>query len=340
MTRPQGQDGIYVGTLCLLLIVISIVPIWVVDTLPLYDYPNHVARTHLLFSAPADSPLFDFYEINWELLPNLGLEIVTSIFMPGLSADEAARLFISLAFICQAGGVIAVNRAFYGFSSVTVLAAFPLLYSQILLMGFLSYLFGIGVFLIVFAGWVKSGTWSVTWRLLLFSLLTAFLLVIHLYAVVLYAITVAGFEFSRFFRASGSVWNRPKVGLLVGAAQFIPAMIVFAAISPTVSAGGSIVWSSIWQKAIAWSYAIDLYHPLSQLLAVAMLVTLSFFGLWRGWLNMRRELVLCSILLFIAFLIAPSKYFSSAFVTLRMPIAILFFLLPVCQYVVGIMKNR
>ena len=322
------------GTLCLLLIVISIIPIWVVDTLPLYDYPNHVARIHLLFSAPADSPLFDFYEIGWKLLPNLGLEIMASIFMPELSADEAARLFISLTFICQVGGVIAVNRAFYGFSSVTVLAAFPLLYSQILLMGFLSYLFGIGAFLIVFAGWVRFGTWSATWRLIVFSLLTSLLLVIHLYAVVLYAITVAGLELGRFFNGPGPLLTRPRAGLLVGAAQFFPTMIVFAALSPTVSAAGSIVWSSVWEKAIAWSYAMDIYHPLSQLLGVAMLVAVTLFGLWRGWIKIRRELVICVALLLIVFLVAPTKYFSGSFVTLRMPIAILFFLvagLSICR---------
>jgi hypothetical protein len=61
-------------TLCLVLLA----PLLIVDVPPLLDYPNHLARAFVLASLPADPILARFYAAHWSIIPNLGLDIITS----------------------------------------------------------------------------------------------------------------------------------------------------------------------------------------------------------------------------------------------------------------------
>src|ERR1700712_5414672 len=57
---------------------VAAVPVLVVQTLPLFDYPNHLARMHIL-AHPDDAVLQRFYEIRWQLLPNLAMDGVVPL---------------------------------------------------------------------------------------------------------------------------------------------------------------------------------------------------------------------------------------------------------------------
>lgn len=329
MANPSARhhSGL-LATATLALLVAAILPIWLVEVLPLYDYPNHLARLHLLFLTPESSMLFNYYQIDWKYLPNLALELFTGPLIGPMSADTAARVFICITFVLQITGVFAVNKALFGRVSPTVLFAFPLLYSQIFLMGFLSFLFGIGIFLLVFAAWVATSGWQPGRRLLLFSIIACLVLTLHLYALALYAVTVAGYEIGRYVRQRLPIRQRPLTGLFVGALQFVPAIILFFATSPTASATDTVTWSTITEKIYSWSYVIDFYMPVWQLVVTFALIGIAMIAVWRGWLQVRPELLFSLGFLFICFLAAPSIYLTSAYVTWRMPLAILFIAIP------------
>ena len=69
-------------------------------------------------------------------------------------SNGRARLFIALTFLLLAGGTAAIHRALFGRWSPWSLLAFLLLYTRLLLWGFMGYLFGCGLALAAFAAWI------------------------------------------------------------------------------------------------------------------------------------------------------------------------------------------
>ena len=58
-----------------LLFVASIVPALSVEIPAMVDYVNHLARMHLLVDAAAGRPN-PAYEIDWQLYPNLAMDLI------------------------------------------------------------------------------------------------------------------------------------------------------------------------------------------------------------------------------------------------------------------------
>jgi hypothetical protein len=52
------------------------VPVLVCDTLPLFDYPNHLARMHILADLARSPDLQRFYTIEWRPVPNLAMDAI------------------------------------------------------------------------------------------------------------------------------------------------------------------------------------------------------------------------------------------------------------------------
>ena len=104
---------------------------------PLVDYPNHLARMHLLAEG-GDA----FYSVRWAPLPNLAEDLIVPPLARLMPLDTAAKLFLVMIFALMAGGVVWLNRVATGAWRLWPLLGFLLLYNRILLWGFLNYLSG------------------------------------------------------------------------------------------------------------------------------------------------------------------------------------------------------
>src|SRR6185437_12813726 len=92
----------------------------------------------------------------------------------------------------------------------------------------LNCLFGIGIFLFAFAGWIASAAWRPAWRIHVFALIAALLFTLHLFAFGLYGLAVASWELG--LAATGRSARRDQVAtLLLAALQFVPALLLWAA---------------------------------------------------------------------------------------------------------------
>src|SRR5579864_4733949 len=167
-------------------------PVLICDSLPLFDYPNHLARMHILVDWARSPELQRFYAIAWAPVPNLAMDVI----VPGLAQlmplAVAGKVFVLLTLLLLAGGAAALHRVLFGAWSAWPCLAFLLLYSRILLWGFLNYLFGLGLGLFAFALWIRLARRPALLRLGVGAALALALFFAHLLAWGLYGVLVAG----------------------------------------------------------------------------------------------------------------------------------------------------
>ena len=83
--------------------------------------------------AAAHPPCAKYYEIDWELLPNLMMDLVVPQIARFVNVYLASQLFTIATFVLIMSGTFALNRALFKRWSVLPLIAFPLLYNYVFL---------------------------------------------------------------------------------------------------------------------------------------------------------------------------------------------------------------
>src|SRR5690348_14971835 len=161
---------------------------------PLTDYVNHLARMHVIASIGNDPDLSRFYEIDWQIIPNLVMDLVIPRLARFMSVYHAGQVFTVATFLLIVSGTLALHRALFRAWSVLPLVAFPLLYNHVFLIGVLNYMFGLGLALWALAVWVwlRERAWPL--RLAVSALFVLALFVCHLFAVALYGMGLFAIE--------------------------------------------------------------------------------------------------------------------------------------------------
>src|SRR6267142_7111231 len=74
--RSSGISGAQIGILFAALTLLISIPIWTHQLPPLSDYVNHLARMHVIATLPNNPQLAAFYELNWQVIPNLTMDLI------------------------------------------------------------------------------------------------------------------------------------------------------------------------------------------------------------------------------------------------------------------------
>jgi hypothetical protein len=93
MPLNRFRTLLLVGTLVMLLLL----PLWIVRYPPLLDYPDHLARSFIIFHL--DDPAYRFrnvYSTEWGPYPYLGMDVLLIGLQHLLSAEAAGRLLLSV----------------------------------------------------------------------------------------------------------------------------------------------------------------------------------------------------------------------------------------------------
>jgi hypothetical protein len=161
--RTPGISGPQIAVLFVALTLLISIPIWTHPLPPLSDYVNHLARMHVIATLPTNPLLANFYELNWQVIPNLTMDLIVPVLARFVNVYLAGQIYIVTMFALIISGTLALNRALIGRWSVLPLFAFPLLYNYVFLVGLMNYIFGIGVALWALAGWVavRERAWPI-----------------------------------------------------------------------------------------------------------------------------------------------------------------------------------
>ncbi|QDY70964.1 hypothetical protein [Qingshengfaniella alkalisoli] len=139
---------IFVGVLCL-------VPFLVTPVLPFTDFYAHVARYFVLAHIGSDPALAENYTAAWQLLPNLGMDILGTGLIALLPPLIAAKLIAVMTVIVPFAGILVLARVVHGtIPSICVFLAGIAVFSHILIWGFANFLLGAGLAMVGLAIWI------------------------------------------------------------------------------------------------------------------------------------------------------------------------------------------
>ncbi|HWK44171.1 MAG TPA: hypothetical protein VNT30_05610 [Stellaceae bacterium] len=341
------------SVLCLVCAMLAILAAWPVLTtpfMPLLDYPNHMARMHVLLqagqnsSAGLGSPLDQFYRVQWRLVPDLGLDLVVPLLARIMPLDWAGRCFILLIMALMVAGTFAVSRMLHGRVGWWPCLSFLFLYDHILLMGFLNYLIGAGLMLLGIAAWLAVRRRAPVLRIAVGTAFAVGLYFAHLFAFGIYGLVVAGYELQQVYR----VWRSrqgggigPEVGrLAIAAAQFVvPAilLVVFVLIlrsyapGADAAAGIGVGFGKFARKFDLIFSVFDDYDRVFDISSFVVLVLGFVVAVWRGLIRISPAMALPLSLLAIAYFVMPTSLVTAFALDRRMPVAFALLLIAASQ---------
>jgi hypothetical protein len=240
--RSSGISGVQIGILFAALTLLISIPVWTHPLPPLSDYVNHLARMHVIATIATNPLLANFYEINWQIIPNLTMDLIVPQLAQFMNIYVAGQVFMVAMFALLISGTLALNRALIGRWTVMPLFAFPLVYNYVFLVGLMNYLFGIGVALWALAGWivVRDRAWPI--RLVLSSVCVVALFFCHLASMGIYGIGILSFEILRLWeRRLKPNWAGRLVDFVASGLPFLAAVPLLYA-SPTLQLISSTYW--------------------------------------------------------------------------------------------------
>jgi hypothetical protein len=299
------------------LAVVASMPILLCETLPLVDYPNHLARMHILSALPSSEPLQKYYEAIWNPLPNLAMELVVVPLAHALPVAVAGKIFVLLGLVSLSGGAVAVHRVLFGKWSAWPLLSFLLLYNNTLLWGLTNYIFTVGLSLFALALWIslRFRPWL---RLALGTAAALILFFCHLLAFGLYGLLAIGYEAGALLRERPRPFKALRV-LFLGGAPFLPPVAIYLLITPKAG-GGQIVFGQIADKAGLLFNIFNTYNLPFDWACFALVVLATGYAYFRGWVWLHPAMGVPLCILFLAFLAMPDELATASGADRRIPL--------------------
>jgi hypothetical protein len=306
----------------LALFALALWPVLTTRLPPLFDYPNHLARMHILAAAGEGGPLDQYYRTNWSGQPNLAMDLIVPVLARVMPLDLAGRLFIGLIFAGLAGGALWLHRAVHRVWSFWPLMGFLFLYSRILLWGFLNYLFGIGLALGGLALWVSLCGGPAWRRVLAVSIVALAVYFSHIAAFGAFALMLAGFEIEPLGAlALRRAWRRLAGRAVALAVPFAAPVALFAA-SWHGAGDGTLGFTRLARKADLLFSVFDNYHRGFDVLCFVLLIGCLALLATRRRLSLARGPAGALALLGVAYLVLPSQLLSGSGADHRLPLAL------------------
>src|SRR5215831_11269070 len=334
-TEPMPQPavrfrGSQIAILFITLAAIASVPILLYPWPPLSDYINHLARMHVIATVGSDRDLATFYQIDWQVIPNLMMDLIVPILQRAMNVYIAGQVYTIMTFVLILAGTLALNRQLYRHWSVLPLIAFPLLYNNVFLVGTMNYLFGIGLALWALTSWVTLRERAPVLRLTVSTLFVLALFFCHLFAVGVYGLGLLAFELQRLLamrrrEPPDRLLERrvsPWVDFVASGIPFLPVLPLLL-MSPT----WTLRWDLTWElngKLKGLLFVIEVYSRsatffLATIVAIAALFAMRYRALRFhpfGWMLLAIGGV--------TYLALPRVLFDTYMADQRLPIALAF----------------
>ncbi len=165
-------------------------PLLVTRPCPLQDWPNHVARGHILLGLLHGDPFWmRFYHLTGFLIPNAVLDLG----LLGLSwVGMGAQAFLVVTYVTFVGGFLGLAHALRADGAGKAALAVLLFYGNALFWGLVSYILAVGLMLGLLALWIAAR--HVGRRLLIAGAGAAMLLFTHAVVAMVWPLVLGCFE--------------------------------------------------------------------------------------------------------------------------------------------------
>ena len=306
-----------------MLATLSLLPTLLVDIPAMADYPNHLARMHLLTSAgtPDENP---YYRIVFALYPNLAMDLIVPQLARLISVESATRLFFLCAQLLVVTGAIALEVAVKRRHEIAGFAALLVLHCMPFSLGLVNFEFATGLALFGIAAWIACQNCRWQLRLAIHSVFVCALFLAHFFALGIYGLTLGICELQRMIMERFDLRRAAAMVLMLAAPVIVLGAVLY--VSGGAIGGSETEWMFSWK--VAWIALFlngyDVYLAAGSMAALVVLL---------GYLAIRRGVRLSSLGqwlgfgFLIAYILMPFKLFDSRMADIRM-IAAAFLILP------------
>jgi len=297
-----------------LLALIAVIPVASVGLPPILDYPNHLARMHILAALPASADLARYYRAVWTPVPNLAWDAVVPMLAAIMPVETAMRLMLAATLLATAGGAVALHRVAFRRWSVWPLFAFLLLYNRMLLWGFLNYLTGVALMLWALAAWMALERRSIWLRVLAGTVFATAIYCAHLAAFGAYALAVIAMTLT----APADKAKQTVAALIT----LLPGVILFL-LAPTSGAENHIDYGNPRRKFDLPVSIFDNYNRIfdGATFAAVLIAVIAGIAIWRR-IVVHSRLGWSLLALLAAYIVLPSRLLSASGIDHRLPVAI------------------
>ncbi|HEX3249089.1 MAG TPA: hypothetical protein VHS05_06660 [Pyrinomonadaceae bacterium] len=235
-------------------------PVLSVTYVPLVDYPNHLARVHILYQYADVSAYPSTYYRVLEPIPNLAIDLIVPLMLPFIDILAAGKIFLVLTILLFVTGCHQLGKTIHGRPTWLVLPCLFFFYNSMLLYGFVNYMVGMGLFCVTVACRLKLRNEWTERRLLTLTLLSLLAFIAHLSAYAFLGVTFVVVTAWDYFTGKEKLYRSALslTPLLVPLACFV----VFMKGTGTI---GHIEWNTMSGKLIgmlaltlSYKYTLDL----------------------------------------------------------------------------------
>jgi len=266
-------------------ITLTLLPLLRAEFPPGADMLNHVARVHILHNLPNDLYLQRYYQADWSIIPNLAFDVFALPLLGFLSPYLVGKLFLVLAVLLMFAGVSALRYQLQGKVGLLPLCVGLITYSAPLALGFANYTFGVGLMVLMIAGWRAVKNLNPMLRLVIGGFFAVLLFFTHLIAFGLYGFVLFACRINE--RSRGASLSLKNDFPLVG--QFIIPAILWFQVKPS-ALGTVTVFGSLYTRLEALISPVLYFNNFDVAAAAALLALLA-------WLLISRRLRLSPVFL-------------------------------------------
>jgi GNAT superfamily N-acetyltransferase len=170
---------------------------------PLQDWPNHIAGSHVLAALLAGDPFWErFYRLNTFLVPDAAVDVgLLGLRRLGVPEALAANIFVFATYFICTISMIAVSRSLRAYDATKPALAVLLFYAVPLFWGLVNYVLAVGLMWGALALWLRRR--DPIARLAVAAAAAAVLLFVHVIPAVAFGLLLGCFDAARW-RAGAS----------------------------------------------------------------------------------------------------------------------------------------
>lgn len=319
-SEKSSQTGWWQSRWLLIAVVLlAAVPLLYPSIPPLVDLPGHMGRYRVQLMGAASPSLTSFYTFQWQLIGNLGVDLLVEPLAPIFGLELAVKLIVLSIPVLTVGGMIWIAREVHGRVPPTIFFALPLAYGHPFHFGFVNFALSMALALNGFALWLRlARKGRLRLRAIIFVPISALIWVTHTFGWGALGVMAFSAEVVRQHDA-GKRWLAALFPAGVQCLSLAPPLLAMVLWRSGDHVGGETFdWFNIRVK-LTWLLMTlrDRWQWFDILCAVTILGVIIYAWTERG-LEYSRNLAASAIFLLIVFIILPRVVFGSAYADMRL----------------------
>ena len=306
-----------------LLFLLVLLPVLVTRLPPDDDYPNYLARIHVMVLRGRDPLLAQFYGIQWHVIPNLGMELVLPWLAAATSIFLAGKVFFVVCSLLLMSGPHAIHWALYRQLSFGPLVAVLFVYNGVSKMGILNYQFGIGLAMFALAAWIALRPAHPLLRAAVSACCVAILFFCHFAALGFYGVAIGSFELW-YWWSQPHAHRTPATDAVVLIAPFLIALLLLLLGPARQGAYATpFVWGGIHARIDGIRFLLETYSPRFDLIAMLLISAALVVAIGRNILHLHSFGWVLLAVAGIVYLAVPNQIAGGWGAAVRLPLAVL-----------------